>query len=487
LPTRDLPDIEPAVARVAAAIRGREPILVWGHEDLDGMTAAVCLQTTIRDLRGVVTSYIPAKGTRRHGLDPELLKGYFDQGIRLVITVDCGTTNTDEVDAIQRHGVHVVVTDHHEVLDRLPSARAVVNPKRRDSRYGFRQLAGVGVALKMAQALAESLAGVSPDEYFATRPELLVLTALGTIADRVPLLAENRILVRRGLDRLHLVDLPSVRAVLDAARVAGSDLTAGRFLVDLLPLFAAADGNVSKEMLLTRDLQAARNWASELVVQSQAWREQARAALELALRIVDATPGLVTVRSEDLSLRALGYCAARIKDEYMLPVAVIGRREDCWVGECRGVDGVNLVDLLKACGHRLLDFGGHAKACGFTVADEHVQSFTSEAQAYAAGHFVGQITETREPQADAAVQFVELAKDFKRLGPFGEGNPEPMLVARSVLLAPGGDDVRAPESPDIELRAGAVSITRPGRYDVLYSLDEKLTATLRAVAEPNDV
>jgi len=473
-----LPDIEPAVDRLASAVRRREPILIWGHEDLDGMTSAVCLRSTLRDLHGVVTSFIPAKGAERHGLSVERIKGYSNQGIRLVVTVDCGVTNVDEVEEIQRDGIDVIITDHHEVLENLPAARAVVNPKREDRSYPFPYLAGVGVALKVAQALAERMVGTRPEEFYSVEPELLVMAALGGIADRVPMLGENRILIRHGLDRLRRVPLPSIQAVLEAAGVRLEELTVSRFVTELLPLFASADGNKGVEMLLNPDLNATRGWAKELADQCRTWRVEAHATLERARQDMDISPGLIVVRNETLSLRALGYCAARIKDEYLLPVMVIGRRENDWVGECRGVSGVNLVALLKTNARYFLDYGGHAKACGFTVPDEHVTAFIRDAKAYAAANFQGRITETREPIADAEVGLTEINDDLRLIGPIGEGNPEVLLIARSERLERKADHIQAPAAHALVIRENGVRLAQPGDYDVLYGLDEELVVTL---------
>ena len=475
-PCDDLPDIGPAVERIRHAIREKQPILIWGHEDLDGMTAAVALRQTIKDLNGFSAHFLPAKGSERHGLNPARLKEFYEQGYRLVITVDCGVTNVAEVEVIRKFGMDVVITDHHEPLDRLPDANAVVNPKRRDSRYPFAELAGVGVALKTACALARSAVGLSTDQFFSARPELLTIAALGTIADRVPLVDENRILVRYGLAQMRQSRIPAVQAVLAAGGIHPADLTVSRFVLDLLPLFSSTDGNAGVDMLMGSSVEAAKEWSYGLVRQQQAWRDEARASYEVAERFLDLAPAILFVRSDELSLRALGHCASRLKDKYLLPAIVMGRRDESWVGECRGVEGVNLVDLLRANSRHLLDYGGHRKACGFTVSDGSVDTLTAAAKDYAARNFLGRITETREPIADAAVPLEAVSSDFRRLAPTGEGNPEPLLVASNTVLQRRGSLVTSAAAPQLHL-VGDEDIM-PGHYDILYSVDDNLNIHL---------
>jgi len=475
-PVDDLPDIAVAVERIRHAIREKQPILIWGHEDLDGMTAAVSLSQTIRDLNGVTCHYLPTKGAERHGLNPVKLRDFCDQGVRLVITVDCGVTNVAETDEARQLGLDVIITDHHEPLERLPAALAVVNPKRKDSRYPFSELAGVGVALKTAYALARSVVGVSAEQFFSARPDLLTIAALGTIADRVPLVDENRTMVRFGLAQMRQTHLPAVQAVLAAGGIRPEDLTVQRFVLDLLPLFSSADGNAGVDMLMSGSPETAREWSYGLVRQYQSWREEARASYQTAERFLDLAPAILFVRSDELSLRALGHCASKLKDQYLVPAVVMGKRGDDWVGECRGVEGINLVDLLRADSRFLLDYGGHRKACGFTVSDRRVEAFTAAAKDFAARNFLGRITETREPVADAVVPLAEITDDFRRLSPLGEGNPPPLLVAMNTVLQRKGNLVTSAAAPELRL-IGDEDIM-PGHYDLLYSLDDNLSVHL---------
>jgi single-stranded-DNA-specific exonuclease len=351
-----------------------------------------------------------------------------------------------------------------------------VNPKRRDSRYPFADLAGVGVALKTACALARAAVGLTVDQFFSARPELLTLAALGTIADRVPLVDENRVLVRYGLAQMRQSRLPAVQAVLAAGGIRPEELTVARFVLDLLPLFSSTDGNVGVEMLMASSADAAKEWSYGLVRQQQSWRDEARASHDVAERFLDLAPAILFVRSDELSLRALGHCASKLKDKYLLPAIVMGRRDENWVGECRGVEGINLVDLLRASSRHLLDYGGHRKACGFTVSDNGAEAFIAAAKDYAARNFLGRITETREPIADAAVPLSEIALDFRKLAPTGEGNPEPLLVATNTVLQRKGTVVSSAVAPHLRL-VGDEDIM-PGHYDILYSLDDNLSVHL---------
>ncbi|MBM3323794.1 single-stranded-DNA-specific exonuclease RecJ, partial [candidate division WOR-3 bacterium] len=197
-----LPDFDRAVARIEQAVAGHEEILLWGHDDLDGITSVVILHRLLSDLRARVGYHIPARGREKHGLDAAVLLARKSTRVQLVVTVDCGITNREDIARLHRAGVDVVVTDHHEVPDPMPEAVANVDAKRPDSAYPYRGLASAGLALKLGMGLVKRRLGLTFAEFLSVQPELLALAVLGTIADRVPLTGENRTLVGAGLGRL---------------------------------------------------------------------------------------------------------------------------------------------------------------------------------------------------------------------------------------------------------------------------------------------
>lgn len=483
-----LPDMERAVELIRTAIRSRRKVLIWGHEDLDGISSVVCLYRTLSSLGADVSYWIPPKGTEPHGLQPVRAREILGQDRALIVTVDCGVTNFREVTELQKEGITVIITDHHEVLDSLPAADAVIDPKRPDSRYPFERLAGVGVALKLAQAVAEKQLQVTVGEFFSALPELFTLTALGTIADRVPLIDENRILVRIGLEQLSRNRLPALNAVFEACGIPTAHLTVQRIVSDLMPLFASAEGNAGVRMILNGDLEASRVWVQGLIASYQAWRDEAHSTLLEAEQRIELSPGILFVCSDRLSLRALGHCAARLKEDYLLPVIVMGKRNDHWVGECRGVEGVNLVELLKANAALLRSYGGHAKACGFTIASENLEVFVTQARRYAAEHFDGRIVETRDVIPEAVVALSAIGDEFRKLAPFGEGNPLPRLFAPGTRLELRAGQLFCPDAPTLVIQSGTPVSPLPGRFELVYQLDEMLQVEIlqaSAAAECN--
>jgi single-stranded-DNA-specific exonuclease len=471
-PPELLPDFEPAVARIRRAIAGREVILVWGHDDLDGITSVVILHRLLTDLQAKVRYYIPRKGKERHGLNAELAAAFGAEGVGLVITVDCGITNRDQVEFLKTKGIDVVVTDHHEVTEPLPEAVAKVDPKRPDSKYPYRGLAGAGVALKLAMGVAREVLGLSPAEFISVQPQQFAMAVLGTLADRVPLTGENRTIVAAGLRRLRTIPVPAVRAVFEYLN-AGEKLTVHRFVTELLPLFASADGNEGVQKFLSSTEEEARAWVVELVRRREEWQQQAEQTYELALQHLSVGDGIVFARARELSLRALGFCANRLKDKYQLPVIVMGWRGDAWVGEGRGVEGLSLMDVLAACSRFFIDYGGHKKAAGFSMKDEMVEEFIRSAEAYAHEHFAGRVRPENVVRADAILPVVEFDPELIKLAPFGEGNPQPVFATGPTELQFASDGWTVAGRPDLTLRAGpGVQIDTRLISRLLYTLDD---------------
>lgn len=474
-PSELLPDFETAVNRIQQAIEHRERILVWGHDDLDGITAVLVMVKVLSSLQADVDYHIPVKGRDKHGLDARLVAGLpAEKKPGLIITVDCGISNHSDIAGLRQQGVEVIVTDHHEVVMPLPPALAVVDPKRSDSEYPYRQLTGAGVALKLMMGLVAHRLGLSVTQFVSAQPELLELVTLGTVADRAPLTGENRILVKLGFDRLMKTRLPALRAVLDNLRNGNEPLTVSTFLTELLPLFAAANGSEGVRKFLSRDLAEVQAWVRELTVRSQEWRQEAETTFQLAQAHVRLGDGILFVQHPELSLRALGFSAARLKDRYQVPAIVIGRRDDVWVGECRGIEGVDLMELLRAHRNFFIDFGGHKKAAGFTISPDRVDEFIISAERFAHENFAGRIMPENQLTADAALPFSRFNTEICRLAPFGEGNPEPVLISEPVRLIPQDKGFVPDTRPDLVLfcRRSGLEIQPEISYSVLYSVDD---------------
>ncbi len=497
-----LPDFSRAVDRLRRALRNRETVVLWGHDDLDGITSVVLLYKLLTSLRGRVVYHIPTKGRDRHGLTMDAAANLVAGGVKLVVTVDCGITNVGDIAALATRGVDVIVIDHHEVLGELPPAIANVDPKRSDSCYPYRGLAGVGVAFKLGAGLVQAELGLSIRELLSAQPELLTFAVLGTIADRVPLTGENRTLVSLGLPRLQSSAIPAVRAVVAATSQSrnfsdmpnaadscsgGQRITVMKFLTELLPLFAAANGNDGVERFLAADDDGARRWVEELSERAANWLNEASRSFEVAERIVQKGDGIVFARSRELSLRALGYCAARLKERYQVPAVVIGCQGDFWVGECRGVEGVDLIDLLRAHAHLFIDYGGHQRAAGFSIAEQNVDEFIRSAEEYAHKYVAGRIVPDNIIRADAVLPLASFDRQVLMLAPFGEGNPVPRFISEPVRITSLGHSLSVDVAPQLRLQLGrGVQLLEGTVCRLLYSVDDLARITVEGCVPVTD-
>ncbi len=474
--SRLLPDFDAAAARIEQAVARREGILVWGHDDLDGVCAAALLRRVLAGLRGRARTYIPSRSAERHGLEARRARDECGADCRLIITVDCGVMNFQPVADLAAAGIDVIVTDHHEVPERLPAAVACVDAKRPGSVYPYRGLAGCGLALKLGMGLAGRMLGLGMREFVSADPDAVALAVLGTVADRVPLTGENRTLVATGLGLLERTRLAGLGAVVRRLRADGP-LTVGRMVSRLVPLFAAAPGNEAVDRLLDTDRQRGEAWVADLEAKARQWQEEVGRAWQLALDAARPGDGLVIARDRALPLRALGFCAGRLKDFYGVPAMVLGWRGDAWVGECRTVADVDLVSILNHHARYFIDYGGHKLAAGFSIADERVEEFTRAVEQYCHEQFAGRLTAVAAPQADARLPLAELAAGYRRLAPFGDGNPAPVFVSEPVRLRPAGAGLVADCRPDLELRGDAAAALE-GRQVLFYTIDEAGAVTV---------
>jgi len=474
-PPELLPDFEPAATRIFQALERREKILIWGHDDLDGITAVLILVKVLSGMQALVGYHIPTKGRDKHGLDAKFVAELSAaERPGLIITVDCGISNHNDILKLKEQGIEVIVTDHHEAILPLPPALAVVDPKRSDSQYPYPLLTGAGVALKLAMGLVQRRMGLTIPEFLSAQSDLLGLVTLGTIADRAPLTGENRILVKFGFEQLVNTKLPAVRAVLENLKMDNDQLTVGSFLSELLPLFASANGKEGVAKFLSSDALEAQRWVQELAKRSLEWRAEAERTLNLALENVRLGDGILFVQHPELSLRALGFSAARLKDRYQVPAIVLGKKGDVWVGECRGIEGVDLTQLLQALRGFLVDFGGHKKAAGFTIRQELVPEFIRAAERYAHENFAGRIIPENVLQADGVLPFKEFTPQICHLAPFGEGNPEPVFISEPVHLIEREIGVVPENRLDLVLKVkkNGLEIEPEVSYSVLYSVDD---------------
>ena len=440
----DLPAMHAAVTRLRQALRIGEPVAVYGDFDADGVTATALLVQTLQALGGQAQAYIPHRVDEGYGLHEEALTKLAHDGVRLVVTVDCGVRARDEVAHANRLGLDVIVTDHHSVGPQLPEAVAVVDPKRNDSHYPFEELAGVGVAYRLAQALLRSQrqTPVNSREVRLKEEDIVDLVALGTVADLAPLLGENRTLVHRGLERLNHMERPGIEALARQADLQPGQVNAATIGYVLAPRINAAGrmahAEVAFQLLNTQYPAEAERLAAELErlnrERQQLTRETQELARQLALDTADGSP-LLFAASPDFQAGIVGLAASRLLDEFYRPAVVVEVGERVSHGSCRSIPEFHITEALDRCADLLLRHGGHAAAAGFTVRNEHLDELAGRLRSLSTEQLAD--AELRPVLAvDAQVELSqmswELQRELAQLEPCGYANPHPLFLSQNV-------------------------------------------------------
>jgi single-stranded-DNA-specific exonuclease len=434
-----LPDIEPAVERMIQAVANDDHVVVLGHDDVDGITAAAIVFGALKEIGADVSYYIPDSPTEGIGLSPKLVDRFKKTGAALIVTVDCGVSSKEGVAHARSLRIDTIVTDHHEPPEELPPALAVVDAKRRDSTYDFRDLAGCGVAYRFVEAFAERYRKI------AGPPSLdvaLGMAALGSFADRVPLLGENRIIVANGVKQL-LGQRAVPFTVLKSHIWVDRDSTMTEMLARIVPILGSSrsdeGGNLGCELLLSTEEDDAEEILSSLVMECERRKEKSRRAYERVRSHLDQAGGdshrAVVLVEEHLPTKTVGFCASRVAEATGKPVVIISMKTDTGVGEARGPKGVDLVDALSANKRFLLGFGGHKQAAGFSIERGNVEPFREALLAYM-DEKISAAMIRKEIPVDGRVVLSDLSSDNIRsllcLEPFGEENRKPVFLLENM-------------------------------------------------------
>ena len=430
-----LPDAEKALARIYQALLSGEKVAVYGDYDADGMTATAAFVLGLRALGGDVIPYIPHRQTEGHGLATGALKILREQGVSLVITVDCGITDSLQVKKAARMGLDIIITDHHTPLDEIPEAVAVVNPKLGDSAYPFSQLAGVGVAFKVLQALYRSLGKDDRLEW------LQDLVAIGTIADMSPPLAENRYLIIEGLKRINDNPRPGISELLKRTRLEPGNLDSDSISWIIGPCLNAAgrmaDGLTGYNLLVTESLQEASELAEWLVKKNRERQEVTARTLATARDEVQegGLQSLLIASGKEYPIGIAGLVAGRLAEEFYRPSIVIHTTDTQSHASCRSIPEFNMIDALNRFSHLFSRFGGHSQAAGFTLPTSKLPELKDELISFATGQLEG-VELMPHLNIDARVNLTELVGDafvsIQSLSPFGIGNPVPIFLSEGV-------------------------------------------------------
>jgi single-stranded-DNA-specific exonuclease len=435
-----LPDIEPAVRRLARAVERKEPVLVYGDYDVDGVTATALWVTTLRKLGVPAEPYIPHREQEGYDLHPNAIAAAQRIGAQLVLTCDCGIRAHHAVDALNAAGLEVVITDHHEPSDRLPNALAVVNPKRADSQYPFRELSGVGVSFRVAEALLKERR-LARNGFYDT---MLDLVALGTVADVMPLVGENRILVKRGLEQLHRTKRVGLQALKQVAGVKGKP-TARDIGFGLAPRMNAAgrleDATLALQLLLTDDPIAAREIAETLNAHNRTRQQLQEVAVQEAIAQIErenlARHRALVVQSSGWHHGVIGLVAGKLMNRYYRPVAAVTIDSESGVarGSMRSIPEFSLTALLTQMKPLCFKCGGHAAAGGFAVALEQLDALRMLITDFANAHLTDDdLIPTLDIDQEIAPReaTLRLIQELSMMEPFGAGNERPLFLCRDV-------------------------------------------------------
>lgn len=436
-----------AVIAIGVAVHERRRIAVYGDYDADGVTACAMLTTALRAAGADVIPYIPNRMAEGYGLHAPALRNLADQGVALVVTVDCGTASVD-VAATRPEGQKLVITDHHlapapgggEV--RLPEVDALVNPKRPDCSYAFDALAGAGVAWKLLEALEAE--GIVPR---GSADASVALAALGTVADMMPLRGENRTLVRRGLALMGDDPSPGLRALMEVSQVRDAP-RASDLAYSMAPRINAAgrmeDAELALRLCLAPTLEEARPIAQQLDEQNRERKDAVAKALRQAEEQVAELPddvAAIVLADAAWPMGIVGLVAGRLAERYARPAFVTSLEADEGKGSARSVHGVHLVHALDLAAAPLLRYGGHAAAAGFSLDPKRIDEFTQLITA-AVGDQLGDAPREKVWRIDAEVGLADLTPrlcaTLSALEPCGQGNREPLLAVRGCrVLATG--------------------------------------------------
>jgi single-stranded-DNA-specific exonuclease len=422
-----------------------------------------------------------------HGLNNNALQRLKEDGVTLLVTVDCGATAVDEINFAAELGIDVIVTDHHTIHGTPPTPVALVNPKAHDSQYPYTELTGVGIAFKLAQALYQELSQDLPSD-------LMELVALGTVADVGPLTGENRYLVKEGIERINTSSNPGIRALASVAGYEMGSLDSASLSFGLIPRLNAAGrlghAGISLELLTSTDINRATAVAAELEIQNrrrQSLTESglAQAEAQIQRQHPEGVPSLIVVGHVSWEPGILGLIASRINDSYYRPAIAVQIGPEVSRASARSIPEYDMIGAMETCAPLFTKYGGHARAAGFTIPTKHMRELVAKLRELADIDIKGD-----ELQPEISIDLEALPSEIEgpnfdfvqKLSPFGESNPTPMFVARGVQVlnargVGGGKHLKMRLSDGqktwdaIAFRQGNQASIARDQIDVAYSME----------------
>lgn len=436
-------DMDRAVDRVLRALREKEPITVYGDYDVDGITAVSMLYLFFRDLGGIVHPYIPDRRTEGYGLSEQGIREAASRG-GLVLSVDCGITSLGEAELAGQLGIDLIISDHHEPADHLPQAAAVLDPKRRDCSYPFKDLAGVGVAYKFAQGI---LAAMKLEHDYVEK--YIDLVALGSAADIVPLIDENRVFVKEGLEKINSRPEVGIESLIEIAGLRPGRIEVGHIIFGLAPRINAVgrlgDALRAVRLLVTRDKVVSRDIAQVLERENRRRKEIDNTTLQEAIAEIEPTYDPENTRSivlgrENWHPGVIGIVASRLIERYYRPTVMISLENNVGKGSARSIAGFDIYHALKCCGDCLLQYGGHKYAAGLTIEEARIPEFRQRFDAIAR-ELIPESDLYPKIKIDAEISLDQITPEviaaLAKFAPFGPSNHRPNFLSRNVEVVGG--------------------------------------------------
>ena len=436
-------DMKKVIERISVAKEKKEKVAIFGDYDADGVTSSVILKETLEKIGLETIVYIPDKKLEGYGMNFKAIEEFSQQEVKLIFTVDCGITNIEEIKEAKKNGIDVIVIDHHHVPSEIPKALAIINPHLENSGYPFLELAGVGVVFKVVEALYRNF---FPKEIEQLK-WILDLVAIGTVADCVPLVKENRIIVKFGLV---VLSKTKRTGLLELFRVARLEIDENNFpdarkiSFQIAPRINAAGrmnhANTAFNLINEKKQAEARILALELEVNNQS-RQKATGQVVNEVRILAQNMfkdrKFIFATSQHFPIGIVGLAAGKIADEFNKPTAILNKGEKESTGSFRSIPQVNIIKTIEKCKKYLVKYGGHSQAAGITVKNENAGKFFEELEKIIdsdlKGRDISPILEIDTEIFPKDLDF-ELTDEIKKFEPFGEGNEEPVFLMKNLLV-----------------------------------------------------
>jgi len=429
-------DMHKAVGLIKKAAKHKEKVMVFGDYDVDGITSTALLKLALSKMGLDAIYYIPHRIKEGYGLNKNILHFIQQKNVKLLITADCGVSNYEEISELRRHKIEVVVTDHHEPADtQLPPASSIINPKLKGSDYKYRDLAGVGVAYKLCQAMTN-------EKLF----EDLDLVSLGTIADVVPLTGENRIIAKEGLARLSQTKRVGLKALMESSGIKDKRITATFVSFILGPRLNASgrmdSAEVALNLLMSEEEEEAKNFARIIEAHNRQRQKIEGKILEEAQGLIDKEINfkdhkIIVIAKEDWHPGVLGIVASKLAERFYRPTIVISLDHDLCRGSGRSIKNFHLFQALSECRDLLETFGGHAHAAGLVITKDSIDDFKKNINRLAKERL---LLEDLLPSLDIDMELAlsdlneDIVAELEALEPFGTANPEPLFYTRNLRL-----------------------------------------------------